>query len=128
MTEKYGSPTEWQKAMTHIWIGKLTREYNDKRLLIIEGQVNLSFIINAFKDIGFTKYKIILVHCDNSVRHSRLHADRNQSELINDTMDSWSSFLKSQAIESNIPILDTTAMSIENMIDWFLSYIDKLSI
>lgn len=128
MIEKYGSPTEWQKAMTHFWIEKLVKEYDDKKLLIIEGQVNLSFIVTAFTDIHFKKYKIILVHCDNSVRHVRLHVDRNQPELINDRMDNWSSFLKTQAIEMNIPILDTTAMSIENMIDWFFKFINRLLI
>lgn len=125
MVEKYGSPAEWQKAMTHFWIEKLIKEYNDKKLLIIEGQVNLSFIIVAFKNIGFTKFKTILVHCDNLTRHHRLQMDRNQHELINDTMDNWFIFIKAQAIDMNITILNTSDMSMENMIDWFSGYIKK---
>lgn len=125
MIKKYDSPREWQRAMTHRWIKKIMREYNNKKLVILEGQVDLSFIVNAFKDINFFNYKIILAHCDHSVRHERLRANRNQPELINENMDNWSNFLKQQALEMNVLILDTTLMNKENMVDYFLKYIEN---
>jgi dephospho-CoA kinase len=126
MIKKYGSPSEWQKAMTYHWIKKLTSEYKHRDLVIIEGQVNLSFIVTAFDQLNYDKYKIILAHCDNTSRHQRLHIDRNQPELINENMDNWSEFLKNQAIEMNVTILDTTSMTKHNMLSWLLEYIRKL--
>ena len=123
MIEQYGPPSEWQRAMTHIWIEKIMQEHHDKMLVIIEGQVNLSFIVTAFKNMNFNNYEIILMHCENSIRHARLRINRHQPELINETMDNWSSFLKSQALEMDVPIIDTTSLSIENIVTWFLQYI-----
>lgn len=79
--------------------------------------------VSAFKDNGFSNYKIVLAHCDNSIRHKRLDINRNQPELINEDMDNWSNFLKKQALEMNAPILDTTIMNKETMVECFLKYI-----
>lgn len=126
MVKKYGSPSEWQKAMTIFWINKIVNEYSNKKLVIIEGQVNFFFIATAFKDINYNQYKIILIHCDTKVRHHRLYVNRNQPELINENMDSWAKFLKNQASEMNVTILDTSAMTVNNMRDSFIEYITEL--
>ena len=116
---RYGSPSEWQKAMTFAWVEKINTEYKDQKLVIIEGQVNLDFIIEAFKKVKLNQYKIILFHCDNKIRHERLHIDRNQPELVNDDMDNWSEFLKKQAIDKKIPILDIISMNADEMVNQF---------
>ena len=126
MIRVYGSPSEWQKAMTYHWVQNIINDYQDKKLVVIEGQVNLDFIAAAFIGFNFQKYKIILVHSDKVNRHKRLHEERNQPELVNDNMDNWSEFLKKQAIDRNIPILDTSLMNVTEMIDWFKEYINKL--
>lgn len=123
MIRNYGSPSEWQKAMTYQWINKLTNEFKDKNLIILEGQVNLAFIVSAFEQVKFNNYKIILVHCDDEVRHKRLHENRSQSELVNDKMDNWSNFLKKQAEDLEVSILDTTSMSIDGMVEKFMQSI-----
>ncbi|MBX3709996.1 MAG: NUDIX domain-containing protein [Gammaproteobacteria bacterium] len=115
----YGSPSEWQKAMTYHWVQKILNEYQDKKTVIIEGQVNLDFITAAFAGFNFQQYKIILVHCNNETRHKRLYLDRNQPELINDDMDKWAEFLKRQAIDKKVTILDTSLMDTNEMVDWF---------
>jgi len=43
-------------------------------------------------------------------------------------MDNWSEFLKNQAIEMNVTILDITSMTKDNMLYWFLEYIRKLGL
>ncbi|MCZ6913961.1 MAG: GrpB family protein, partial [Rickettsia endosymbiont of Ixodes persulcatus] len=73
MIEVYGSGSEWQKAMTYHWANNLLSHYKDKKLAILEGQVNLDFIISAFQGFNFYQYKIVLVHCENTIRHKRLH-------------------------------------------------------
>jgi hypothetical protein len=125
MIKVYGSPSEWQKAMTYHWVQKIIHDYQDKSLCLIEGQVNLDYIINAFAAFNSQQYKIILVHCNNATRHQRLHLDRNQPELINDDMDKWAEFLKKQAIDKNVTILDTSLMDTNEMLSVFKEYITK---
>jgi GrpB-like predicted nucleotidyltransferase (UPF0157 family) len=124
MTAVYGSGSEWQKAMTYHWIKKILNDYQNKNLVILEGQVNLDFIVSAFEGFNFNQYKIVLAHCDNISRHKRLHLDRNQPELINDNMDTWAEFLKKQAIERHVMILDTTLMNTDEMVSQFEKLID----
>lgn len=125
MIKVYGSPSEWQKAMTYHWVQKIIHDYQDKSLVIIEGQVNLDYIVNAFAGFNSQQYKIILVHCNNATRHQRLHLDRNQPELINDDMDKWAEFLTKQAIDKNVTILDTSLMDTNEMLNVFKEYITK---
>lgn len=126
MIRQYGSPSEWQKAMTHVWAEKINSEYKDKKLVILEGQVNLDFIAEAFNKFDHHQIKIILIHCSDMVRHKRLHSDRNQPELVNETMDSWSAYLKNQAVEKEAIIFDTTSMDVNKMIADFKQYLMNL--
>jgi len=126
MSKVYGSGSEWQKAMTYHWIKKIITKYKDKKCVILEGQVNLDFIADAFAGFNFHQYKIFLVHCDNKTRHERLHLDRNQPELVNDQMDNWAEFLKKQAISKNIMILDTTLMNPDEMVNQFKQWIGDI--
>lgn len=125
MIKEYGSGSEWQKAMTYHWVKKIMTAYKNKELVILEGQVNLDFITDAFAGFNFNKFKIILVHCDHKTRHQRLHQDRNQPELVNDQMDNWAEFLKKQAINKNAIILDTSLMNTEEMVSQFKAYLAK---
>jgi adenylylsulfate kinase-like enzyme len=98
MTKQYGSPSEWQRAMTHVWIEKINAEYQDTKFVIIEGQVNLDYIEEAFRNNNSNQYKMILVHCDKLVRHQRLNQNRNQPELVNDDLDKWADFLRKRQL------------------------------
>lgn len=126
MIKTYGSGSEWQKAMTYYWVQRIIQDYSNKTNVILEGQVNLDFIASAFAGFNFHSYQIILFHCDDLVRHQRLHQGRNQSELINETMDNWAAFLKKQAIDRKAVILDTTSMSIDEMLERFKNYVIKI--
>lgn len=86
MIREYGSQSEWQRMMTDRWIKKILTEYYDKNLVILEGQVNLEFIKVACKKYNFKNFSIILIHCDDALRHERL-LNRNQPELISQEMD-----------------------------------------
>ena len=51
-----------QKPLAYYqWVTKLTTEYQDKELLILEGQVNLDFIVAAFEAVNFNQYQIIQI-------------------------------------------------------------------
>ena len=124
MINQYGGPSEWQRAMTERWIDKLLTEYKNKKLIFLEGQVNLMFFEEACKKHNFTNYKTILIHCDDAIRHERLRINREQPELINQDMDNWAHFLKRQAQEMRVPILDSGKMTIDEMADWIIRSID----
>jgi hypothetical protein len=65
-----------------------------------------------------TNYKIILLSCEDKLRHLRLAKMRNQPELINNKMDNWANYLMNQAIEQNTLIVDTTNKTIPEIIEW----------
>lgn len=125
MMRQYGGPAEWQKAMTERWVATIITEYKDKRLVFLEGQINLSFIELACQKYGVNKFAIILIHCSPEVRHKRLRINREQPELINAQMDEWAEYLEKQALEKNVSILDSGVMSNEEMIDWILKYVER---
>ena len=118
MVKNYGSPSEWQRAMTELWFEKILNEHKNRPLVFFEGQVNLDFIEAACKKHDFRNYTTILIHCDDTIRHKRLRINRKQPELINQDMDNWARFLKKQAAEKSVTILDSGLMSIDEMIDW----------
>jgi guanylate kinase len=119
MTEKYGSPSEWQKATTFKWIEKLLNEYNEKNVIIFEGQVNLEFIKKGFAQNNFSNYKTILVHCDQQKMIERLTYKRKQPELATEDMKNWLEFLRKQAIENSVEIIDTSEINEDEVVKKF---------
>lgn len=121
MVQQYGGPSQWQQAMTEKWVDTLLTQYAHKTLLILEGQMNLHFIVDACKKHNCSNYKIILIHVDNVIRHERLRANRNQPELINKDMDNWADYLHRQAELMHVIILDSGLMSVNQMVNEILS-------
>ncbi len=119
MTEKYGSPTEWQKAMTFKWIEKLLGEYNEKNVIIFEGQVSIEFIKQGFAKSNFLNYTTILVHCDQQKMIERLISKRKQPELVTEDMKSWLEFLRKQAIKHGAEIIDTSKNNEDEVVNKF---------
>jgi hypothetical protein len=66
---------------------------------------------------GWQDYKTILIDCSNSVRHARLHQGRNQPELVNDTMDNWADFLRKEAKDKKLSVIDTSLMNEDDMVN-----------
>ncbi len=116
MIAQYGSPSEWQYAMSEVWIKRLLAEHADKQLLILEAQINLKFIEEICAKNNFKNYRIILIHADDAIRHERLPINRNQPELVNVDMDNWAAFLKRQAMEMDVPILDSGKLDMDQIV------------
>jgi len=106
MIQGYGSSEAWQEHITFEWIKHILDNYNDKQLVIIEGQVNIEFILEAFIFYNVEDYEIILINSPNEERHHRLLYNKKQAELINPQMDNWSLFLLNQAQNYTIPVLE----------------------
>ena len=119
MVEQFGSGSNWQKAMTFQWIDKILTEYRGCEYVFLEGQVNLEFIKEGFKKHGFEGYHIILIDCDEATMEHRLTNERNQPELFHQDMKNWLKFLRNQANELNVPIINTSKLSTQEGINEF---------
>lgn len=117
MIEKYGSGSNWQLEMTHKWLQKITDNYSDKKIVILEGQINLDFIVEACEQAKITSYQIILIDCDTQIRHHRLNHERKQPHLINKDMDNWADFLKRQAQYRHALILNNSTTDIKGNVN-----------
>lgn len=111
MREKYGDGHQpggaWQRAMTFHWIERAAAVLTTGRPVLLEGQIRIAFILEALTSLGLTAH-IVLVDCDDRTRTERLHADRNQPELANAQMMSWTRYLRAEAVQAHCEILDTS--------------------
>jgi shikimate kinase len=113
MIEEYGSGEEWQKAMTFEWMKRIEADYvvSNARVLF-EGQMRISFILEAIKRTQIQDYRIVLVDCDDHERRRRLESGRSQPELASSTMMNWARYLRDEAREFNFQILDTSQVDL----------------
>lgn len=125
MREKFGSTENWQKEKTFWWIKKIVSEFNDKEVIIFEGQVNLQFIKEGFAQNNFSHYEIILIDCSEDVMEKRLLKYRNQPELVNENMKNWLLYLRNQAKNFEIPIIDTSHITIGELTKAFIKIIEN---
>jgi alkylated DNA nucleotide flippase Atl1/shikimate kinase len=116
MIEQAESGKKWQELATERWIEKISTDYNDRRVVLIEGQTNLEFIEAACHKFKIKNYLIILIDCSWETSKERLLYDRQQPELVSQDMENWTNFLRRQAKSKKIPIIDTTSQSLEQSV------------
>ena len=119
MVKEYGSGEGWQKVKTLEWIEKMVHGYVDKNMIVMDGQANMEFIREGFEKENFTNYKIILIDCEQETMVRRLTDERQQAWLASEDMNNWLKFLRNQAQKLNIPIIDTTHRSQEQVVEAF---------
>jgi GTPase SAR1 family protein len=115
MIEQVGSGERWQELTTYRWVKKIAIEYQDKQLVTIEGQVNLDFIEAACHKFEITRYFIVLIDCNWKIMRERLVYNRQQPELVNQNMKNWATFLRKQARQKSLPIIDTSNQTLEQV-------------
>lgn len=120
MIEKHGSPEGWQEAMTHEWIDRILDEYAKKEIVVLEGQVNSHFIREGCGKHEVEDYTIVLMDCSEEDMCYRLTHERNQPELVSQDMKNWLKFLRKQGKELGLMILDTTALSEDEVVVAFM--------
>ncbi len=117
MIAEYGSGEAWQRAMTFEWMTKLAAMPRIGRRILLEGQMRLSFVLEAAAAAGITDYALILVDCDDATRTRRLTRDRRSPDLANTTMMDWAKHLREEARQLRCAILDTTLAPIETCVE-----------
>src|SRR5688572_21353057 len=117
MQQEFGSPSGWQRAKTYEWIDRLITSFTHQ-VIFLEGQVNLQFIREGFLKHHFTNYTIILLDCSEAEMEKRL-TERMQPELFNKAMTNWLRFLRNQADELKIVRIDTSLLSVDEVLTRF---------
>jgi hypothetical protein len=64
----------------------------------------------------------VLIECTRAARAARLAA-RGQIELASDDMHAWAAYLRGQADALGLPVIDTTALNIEQATDALIPHV-----
>jgi hypothetical protein len=115
MIKEFGYPSAWQEANAHEWIERLINDYDSEKIFL-EGQVNLQFIRDGFAKHHFDNYSMILIDCSEPVIEKRLVYNRKQPALFNADMRNWLKFLRVQAKEFNVAIIDSSTLSEQELL------------
>lgn len=112
MSSEFGSPQEWQTTTTHRWIADLAANPDQAQVAVLDGLVRPSEVRTAFAQNRVRRGEILLVDCSHEVREARLRGERGQPELASPRMAAWAAYLRGQADALDLPILDTTRLTV----------------
>ncbi len=112
MEKQYDSQENWQRETTISWIKDIKEKHLQNKSIVLDRQARLSFIIEAFKKNDISNFEIVLLDCSDEEREKRL-IERGHPELANFDMMNWAKYLRNEALENNVTIIDTTNLSIE---------------
>lgn len=117
MRSDFGGPEAWQRGMTLRWIERIRHSVYAQKSVLFEGQMRIAFVHEAVVMQGISNARIILVDCDDATRAQRLQIDRTQADLANPTMMNWARFLREEAYQFGVEILDTSNQSVEQCVN-----------
>jgi len=121
-----GSPEGWQAVTTKEWISRLAADPDGAQVYVLDGQTRPSFVRSAVEGIVGAHVRIVLLDCATGVRHARLVGPRGQPELSNSQMDCWAAYLRGQADALNLPVIDTTDLAIDAVVDALAVYVEQV--
>jgi RNase adaptor protein for sRNA GlmZ degradation len=123
MVHDFGSAANWQILTTNRWIQQLA--LSESALCVLDGQVHPTTVRDAFARYQVDG-RVLLLDCTHAVREARLRDQRRQPELNTRDMACWASYLRGQADALDLPILDTSAMTVEEGAEALLAHISAL--
>ncbi len=118
----------WQRAMTLRWVERITPFLKTGASVLLEGQMRIAFIQEALTTYEISNARVILVECDDETRTGRLTNDRQQPELANDSMSSWSRYLHQEALEAGCEIVDTGALPLAESVRRIVDHLQASTI
>ena len=125
MERDFGGGEKWQAIQTEKWLERLARDPDGADVYVLDGQTRISFITKSAACLGTCLVHVVLLDCDPSVRHTRLVQMRGQPELANPQMDCWAAYLRGQADALDLPVIDTTSLTIDAVADALLVHIER---
>jgi uridine kinase len=116
MSRDYGGPEAWQSATTRGWIKRLAAESDVGIVSVLDAQTRPSFVVEALAGVNAPPTRVVLLDCALLVRHQRL-IQRGQAELVIAEMDDWAVYLRREAEQLDVPIIDTSVLDIDGVAD-----------
>ena len=127
MLRDFGGGEQWQSAATTKWVQMLAANPDHAAVAVLEGQTRPSFVRAALAEVPVTPTAIVLLDCTPVVRSARLSGARGQPELANAEMDRWAAYLRGQADALGLPVVDTSACTIEAIADALAAQVEQLA-
>ena len=115
----------WQAYATRQWISRLAVDDLRGYLSVLDGQTRPSFVRSAVAHVGALHSRIVLLECSHAVRRLRL-GERGQPELATPQMDAWSVYLRGQADALELPVIDTSVLTIQEVADALEAQVEAL--
>jgi hypothetical protein len=111
MIKGWGSGENWQRAKTIEWVGRIKPELATSQA-ILDGQTRPQFILEACAIHCVTSFRIVLLHCSDDIRRTRL-AKRGQPELADDQMMQWAAYLLAETRRLGGVVIDNDRLTID---------------
>lgn len=107
--------TKWQEETTLELVDMLVKTAKDEKVhVLFEGSTDIKFYIQGFEKNNYLDYKILLFDCSQETMKNRL-IQRGQPELYQPDMVGWLNYLRREAIERNIEIIETDNATFEEI-------------
>jgi hypothetical protein len=84
---------------------------------VLDGQTRPSFVFDVANRAPASDLHVVLLDCSAEARSERLRGPRGQPELANDRMTSWAAYLRGQADARNLPVIETTTLTVDEVAD-----------
>jgi RNase adaptor protein for sRNA GlmZ degradation len=123
MESEFGESERWQARATRQWISRLAIDDLRGYVSVLDGQTRPSFVRSAAARFPSVHFRIVLLDCDSVVRRARV-GERGQPELATAQMDAWSAYLRGQADALELPVLDTTRLTIQEVTNALEAQVD----
>ena len=124
MSRDFGSPEGWQATVTQHWLDRFSADADRADVYLLDGQTRPSVVRMAAARSDLARTRIVLLDCAADVRNARLAGPRAQPELGNARMDAWAAYLRGQADALELPIIDTTSLTIAEAADALCRHIE----
>ena len=129
MRKEYGLGHEpggaWQRAMTLQWIRRIRAILDRGTSVLFEGQMRIAFIKEGLVASKISSARVVLVDCDDITRSERLNVTRGQPDLANPDMMNWARYLREEAHEAQIGVLDTARLSVAECVAFILGWLNE---
>jgi hypothetical protein len=117
MERAFARGASWQAWATDEWLQWLHGLGPETRVAVLDAQTRPSHVLGPRAKPGARTVHVVHLDCSTDVRNARLRLLRGQPELATPQMDCWAAYLRGQADALNLPVIDTTLRSIEEVAD-----------
>ncbi|BCM90735.1 hypothetical protein IAD21_02595 [Abditibacteriota bacterium] len=104
-----------QEFLAYYWVEMFVNDEHE--VIVMDAQAHPRFVTEACQHFGLSRYCIVLFHSDWEVMSARL-SQRGQPELATPEMQNWSAHLLAYAQSTNLPVIDTSHWTPEEVVEW----------